>query len=136
VSTLLNAAGLPEPSPEIQRRLRAVHPGLFLRFISHLPQAWAICMQWGEGDVRYAQVQAQTVAPDRTHDIIGYLPMDCSVDNAPGLLEHSLRTFPSDAANRAADFVAQAFPAEQQDVLEQSVEDITRELTKSRRKKR
>lgn len=133
---MLNAAGLPEPSPDIQRRLRAVHPGLFLRFIPHLPESWAICLEWEKADARWAQVQAQEVPADRAHDIVGYLPMGCTADEAPALLERTLRAFPSETAQRAADFVVQGFPEELQEVAAASIEEIARDMTKTRRRRK
>ena len=41
------------------------------------------------------------------HDIIGYLPMLCSVDEAPGYLERTFRQYPKDEVRRMADFVEQ-----------------------------
>ena len=104
---LLNGAGMPEPSSSVQRRLRAIHPDLFLRFIPHVAQMWAVCMHWPKEDSRRAQVKSGEVAPERAHDIIGYLPMDASTDDAPAYLERMLRTFPSEAVQKLAQFVTQ-----------------------------
>jgi hypothetical protein len=104
---LLNGAGAPEPSPSVTRRLRAIHPDLFLRFIPHVGTSWAVCMGWASNDPRREQVQRGEVGPDRAHDIVGYLPMDASADDAPGYLERMFRSYPSDAVKRLADFVVQ-----------------------------
>jgi hypothetical protein len=102
---VLSHRGTPEPSSEIQRRLAAVHPRLFLRFVEVFDAHWALCMRWEENDRRYAEMQQQTIDPDRAFDIIGYLPMDCSVDTAPSYIERALRQYPVEEVRRVADFV-------------------------------
>lgn len=103
---LLNHRGTPEPSPEIQRRLTAVHPRLFLRYVDVFDSHWAICMRWQENDRRYVEMQRQTIDPDRAFDIVGYLPIDCSVDAAPAYVERALRQYPVEEVRRVADDVA------------------------------
>lgn len=103
---LLNSAGTPEPSPEISRRLRMVHPGLHLKLLGATQEHWAICMSWGENDSRREWVRRGEYNPDKAYDIVGYLPLDCSVDQAPGLLERSLRAYPKEEMSRIADSVS------------------------------
>lgn len=102
---VLNHRGTPEPSSEIQRRLRAVHPRLFLRYVDVFDAHWALCMRWDEHDRRFGDMQQQTLDPDRAFDIIGYLPMDCPPDQAPAYIERSLRQYPVDEVRRIADHV-------------------------------
>lgn len=104
---VLSHRGTPEPSSEIQRRLRAVHPRLFLRFVDVFDAHWALCMRWDEHDRRFVDMQQQTLDPDRAFDIIGYLPIRCSPDEAPSYIERSLRQYPVDEVRRIADFVQQ-----------------------------
>ena len=92
MSVILNALGNPEPSAEVSQRLRAIDPKLFLRFIPHLPEHWAVCRGWDEQDDRWAEVRSGNADPSRAHDIIGYLPMGCSQAEAPAYLERTLRT--------------------------------------------
>lgn len=142
MAVLLNALGRPEPSPEVVRRLKKVHPNLFLRYIEHLPEQWAVCWTWPTSDVRWRQVQEGSVNPDRAFDIIGYLPMGCSADEAPAYLQRVLRSFPSADINALVDKVLawnDADPVQQQmhaaiaEVLDST--DPTG-LTKVRRSKR
>jgi hypothetical protein len=91
----------------VQRRLQAIHPDLFLRFIPHAAQHWAVCMKWQPNEERFAQIQSGEVNPERAHDIIGYLPMDCSAEDAPSYLERMFRTFPNEAVQSLANFVTQ-----------------------------
>lgn len=100
---LVNHRGTPEPSPEIQRRLAAVNPHLFLKYIDGLPEHWAICLRWAENDRRWQQVQAQMVDPNRSMDIVGYVPMGCSAEEAPAYLERSLRQYPKEEVQRIVD---------------------------------
>ena len=93
---VLSHRGTPEPSSEIQRRLRQVHPRLELRFIDGIDAHWAICLLWAENDPRWRHIQSQAIDPNRSMDIIGYLPMQCGVSEAPAYLERSLREYPSD----------------------------------------
>lgn len=104
---VLSHRGTPEPSSDIQRRLRAVHPRLFLRYVDVFDSHWALCMRWEENDRRFVDLQQQTLDPDRAFDIIGYLPMDCSADQAPAYIERSLRQYPAEEVRRIADFVQQ-----------------------------
>lgn len=104
---LLNHRGNPEPSPEIQRRLQAVHPRLELRFIQGIATHWAICLRWEDNDHRWQHIQSQEVNPNRSIDIVGYLPMDCSLDEAPAHLAKSLRQFPKEEVRRIADYVVE-----------------------------
>jgi len=107
VTVLLNAAGQPEPPTHVVARLRALHAGLFLRFLEHTGEHWAICLRWGPEDRRWEWVQQGETDPEMAHDIIGYLPMLCSVHEAPGYLERTFRQYPKDEVRRMADFVEQ-----------------------------
>ena len=100
---VLNHRGTPEPSSEIQRRLRAVHPRLSLRYVDAFHEHWAICMGWEDSDPRWQHVQSQDIDPLRSMDIVGYLPMRCTLDEAPAYLERSLRQFPRQDVQRVAD---------------------------------
>lgn len=91
---VLNHRGTPEPSSEIQRRLMAVHPRLSLKYINGVDHHWAICMRWDEGDERWQHVQSQEIDPNRSIDIIGYLPLACPPDEAPAYLTKALRQYP------------------------------------------
>lgn len=104
---LLNAAGTPEPSPDIQRRLRGVDPRLYLRFLAGIDSHWAICFEWSADDTRRERIQQRDLDPDKAYDIVGYLPMQCPVEEAPAYLERSLRSFPKAEIQRMADFVQQ-----------------------------
>lgn len=102
---LLNHLGTPEPSPEIQRRLRGVHPKLYLKYMSGGGRHWALCMDWNDNDHRRERIQRRELDPDKAYDIVGFLPMDCNVEQAPAYLEKALRTYPKEEIQRMADDV-------------------------------
>lgn len=100
---LLNSAGRPEPSPEIARRLAAITPRLTLRWLPGIGETWAVCLKWAEGDRRWQWVQEGKTDMDRAFDIVGYLPRDCSLDEAPAYLSRILRDYPrEDVRNMTA----------------------------------
>ena len=105
MTVLLNHLGTPEPSPEIQRRLRGVHPKLHLKYMTGGGRHWALCMDWSDNDHRMERIQRREVDPDKAYDIVGFLPMDCNVEQAPAYLERALRTYPKEEIQRMADDV-------------------------------
>jgi hypothetical protein len=50
-------------------------------------------------------VQTGQTDPASAYDIIGYVPVDCSVDEAPAHLERVFRTYPKDEVRNMADYV-------------------------------
>ena len=104
MTLLLNSNGTPEPSPEIRRRLQGIHGKLDLKYVTHAASNWAVIMWWENDDRRFEWVQSGQTDPARAFDIIGYLPIDCSPDEAPAYLGRMFRTFPrqnvSDLLNR------------------------------------
>ena len=134
---LLNSAGLPEPSPEVQRRLQAVDPHLKLQFVKGAGPSWAVSMRWHANDERWKRVQDGRADPNRAFDIIGYLPMDCGVDEAPAYLVRMLRDYPKQEVQNMVERVAQwnkqdAGKAE----VEQAVAEILDSPDPSQQKKR
>lgn len=107
MAVLLNSTGQPEPPTHVVKRLRALHAGLHLRFMEHTGEHWAVCMTWTPEDRRWEWVQRGETDPASTYDIIGYLPMLCSAEEAPAYLERTFRQYPKDEVRRMADFVQQ-----------------------------
>jgi len=106
MTMLVNSVGKPEPSPEIQRRLAAITPGLQLRFLDTIGARWAVTLVWGAEDRRWQWVQEERYDPAAAYDIIGYLPLECSPEEAPPYLERMLRTYPREDVQRMVDGVA------------------------------
>lgn len=104
---LLNSAGLPEPPTHVVARLRALHAGLSLKFLTHTGEHWAVCLAWGPEDRRWERVQTGQTDPASAYDIIGYVPVECSVDEAPAHLERVFRQYPKDEVRTMADYVQQ-----------------------------
>ena len=122
---VLSHRGTPEPSSEIQRRLRQVHPRLELRYVDAFDAHWAICLTWAENDRRWAMIQSNEVDPLRSVDIVGYLPMTCGAEEAPAYLEKSFREYPNEEVRRLTDFVAQyntVQPAQQ--AMEEAIAEV------------
>ena len=107
MAVLLNAAGQPEPPTHVVARLRALHAGLHLKYLAYTSQHWAVCMAWEGDDRRWERVQQGEIGPQSAHDIIGYLPLDCPVDEAPAYLERMLRQYPKEEVRNMADYVQQ-----------------------------
>lgn len=102
---LLNSAGQPEPPTHIVARLRALHAGLHLKFLTHTGEHWAICLTWQSDDRRWERVQTGETDPASAYDIIGYLPLDCPAEAAPAYLERTFRQYPKDEVRNMADQV-------------------------------
>jgi len=107
VPVLLNSAGQPEPPTAVVARLRALHAGLSLKFLTHTGEHWAVCMAWSPEDRRWERVQQGETDPASAYDIIGYLPVDCPTDEAPAYLERTFRQYPKDEIRQMADYVQQ-----------------------------
>lgn len=97
---LVNPRGMLEPSPEVRRRLRQVHPGLDLKYSPASTHAWLITMDWAPGNERWQWVKDGTTNPADAWDTIGYLPLHCGVDDAPQYLHKALREHPVDAVKQ------------------------------------
>lgn len=107
MAVLLNSTGQPEPPTYVVARLRALHAGLFMKFLEQTGEHWAICLRWSPEDTRWEWVQRGETDPEMAYDVIGYLPMLCSIDEAPAYLERTFRQYPKDEVRRMADFVEQ-----------------------------
>jgi hypothetical protein len=104
---LYNSAGRPEPSPAIVRRLRAIDSGLGLQWVTGVAGNWAVTMRWPEQSEKWRLVQSGELPADRAWDIVGWLPMDCPLDDAPALMERMLRTYPREDVQRLANAALQ-----------------------------
>ncbi len=83
-----NAAGNPMPSPELVQRLRergGPDIGLF-----YTKASWAVTQAWGEHDPRRERIKKGEMQPEYAFDICGYLPITCSLDEAPAYIAREL----------------------------------------------
>ena len=122
---LYNSAGRPEPSPEIARRLQAIDPGLKLQWVMGVAGNWAVTLRWPEHSDKWRTVQDGSVPADKAFDILGWLPMDCALDDAPALIERMLRTFPSEDVQKMANAVSHWNDAKAgQDAVEKAIAEV------------
>ncbi len=101
---LLDERGQPQPPAHILAECKKRDPHIGLRFANGLSgRGWAITWEWPAGDPRWARVRSGDVDPDGAYDIVGYLPFGCSVEDAPGYIDRSLRQYPVEEIRRIAD---------------------------------
>ena len=104
---IFGASGNPEPSPEIQRRLQAIHPRLFIEFMAVTGSHWGVYLKWAQGDARWEKVQKGFISEDKARDRIGNLPLDCGAEEAPGYLSKMFREYPREDVRNMADAILQ-----------------------------
>ena len=98
---LYNAAGQTEPSPEIQRRLRAVDPHLSLR--RNPSGGWWVTTDWHERDPRRAMIQRGEVSAEDAWDLLCEIPLDCGAEEVPGYIARLQRVNGSAEVRRLID---------------------------------
>jgi len=91
---LLGADGSPQPPQDILRRLQAIDPKLGMKFVDVPGKPWAITLGWGENDRRMGEVRAGKANPADAYDVLGYLPADCSLSEAPAYIGRFFGTYP------------------------------------------
>ena len=130
---VVGQGGIPIAPSEIVERVKRIHPALNLRFADGIGGVgWSITWEWPETDRRWQWVKDGRTDPAMAYDIIGYLPLDCSLDQAPGYLERSLRDYPreevSGLVNRMSHWNTVEKPKEQvQALVAATMDDIARE---------
>ena len=105
----------------IQRRLREIHGGLHLRMIQG---SWGVCMSWRDNDARREWIQTEAYDPSKAYDIIGYLPMDCPPDSAPGYLTKMFREYPREDVNRMLDAMEELNAQPAQAAVEAAIAEV------------
>lgn len=91
-SIILNHVGHPEPPSDVRRRLRAVHPGLDIKYIpGSIEGYWIVSYDWDRDDPRREMIRRGEVSAQDAWDIMCYLPMDMSVAEAPAFIERTMR---------------------------------------------
>lgn len=87
---LRDAEGRLQPPQELLARIERAHPRVSLRYTK---AAWAIIERWPEDSPRWAWVQDGSVPAEMAFDVCGYLPLTCSLDEAPAYIERELRSY-------------------------------------------
>lgn len=131
---LLTATGTPAVSPGLLARLTAVDERLGL--VWHPLGWWAVTWAWAPNDPRWAHVQQGREAETNAYDVVGQLPPDCSVDEAPAYLERSMRSMGREDVARLADRVRDHNARVTDPVVQQVAEDTVREATTRKKGRR
>lgn len=124
MSIILNSFGRPVPPLEINKRLKQVHPRLGLMFVEGIASHWAITMEWAEDDRRREGIRKGDTDPFRAIDIVGYLPMDCSLDEAPSLISQKLRAFPKEEVSKIANRMMMYNKEPAKEAVEQAIAEV------------
>ena len=92
---VLNLQGTPEPPTDIVAGLKRVHPNLGLRYQEgHGGRNWAFTWTWPDDEPRREWIKQGKMSPDSAHDILCYLPLDCTLDQAAQYAERALLAYP------------------------------------------
>lgn len=102
LSVITNLRGEPEVPSEVARSLAAVDAGMTLRWTAQ-GNVWALVRQWPETDRRWQWVRESRYNPSQAHDIIGYIPNDCPVEQVPSYVTNLLRDWPVADAKKVLD---------------------------------
>lgn len=102
LSVITNLRGEPEVPSDVARSLAAVDAGMSLRWTQQ-GKVWALVRQWPETDRRWQWVRESRYNPSQAHDIIGYIPNDCPVDQVPSYVTRLLREWPVADAKKVLD---------------------------------
>lgn len=97
-----DAGGVPLPPSHIVAALQAWEPALGLTY--HAVQ-WAFTWTWKENDPRRARVRSGELPEHEARDIIGYIPIDCSLEDVPSYAVQCLRQYPRDEVRKLVDSV-------------------------------
>ena len=61
---------------------------------------WAVVWDWPENDTRWERVRTQEIGRESAFDIIGYLPISCTLDEARPYIESHLKNYPKEEVSR------------------------------------
>lgn len=134
LSVVVTLAGDPQPPGDVLRRLEGI--GLTLEWSKQMTQ-WTVKRPWPMHDRRWKWVQEQKYDPKSAHDIVGYIPNDCSVDQVPAYLTRMLREWPVDGAKELLHKMVEynASDAPVQEAVEAAIEETVAEVTAPVKKK-
>lgn len=90
--------GSPAAPTYVVDGLKRIHPSLDLQYLAFPdPQGntaawWALVERWGDNDPRLEKVKKGELADGSAYDILGFLPLDCTADQAYGYVLNALRS--------------------------------------------
>lgn len=85
---------IPRPPSDLVAEIERRVPGAGLLYTR---ASWAITLKWREDDPRRRFIQSGEMQPHADFDVVGHLPVTCSLDEAPALIERELKNWPADA---------------------------------------
>lgn len=138
---MVDGAGTPQPPEELNRRLAAVDP---LLFVQYWAASWRVFRTWSPNDPRWARVRSQEIPPETARDIVAQIPAHVPVDEMAPYLERELRGCSVEDARKLADSLAQwntfdagkdAVDATIADVVEGTIQTLETPRTKGKRVK-
>jgi hypothetical protein len=98
---LVTERGGPVPPTEILAAIKRIAPELNLRFMPNFDRSqWAFTWEWPLRDPRWQWVQNGQADPQMAFDIIGYLPVHCSMPEAASYVEAHLKQYPVEDIRR------------------------------------
>ena len=110
--------GRPQPPQELVAKLQQYDPRIGLFYTN---AAWAITEAWREHDPRRQWIKAGEMQPEMAFDICGYLPVTCSIDQAPAYIERELRNCTAEQFQALRAAVVHWNDAQQDAIVENTV---------------
>lgn len=113
-----NAEGIPQPPTDLLERIRRENPGVGLFYTK---AQWAITEGWKDDDPRRERIKTGEMQPQFAFDICGYLPITCSLDEAPAYINRELTSWTAEQFKGIRDAVRHwndvVQPAAQEDLV-------------------
>jgi len=109
---------IPRPPSDLVAEIDRRCPGAGLLYTR---ATWAITLKWREDDPRRRFIQSGEMQPHGDFDVVGHLPLTCSLDEAPALIERELKNWPDDAFHELRDAVNQWNAVGREAAVEQKV---------------
>lgn len=61
---------------------------------------WKLTWEWPATDTRWSRVLSQEIPAESAYDVIGYLPMGCTAEDAPAYVETHLKSYPKEEISK------------------------------------
>lgn len=97
-----DAGGIPQPPSDILAALKRWEPALGLRYVN---VQWALTWEWKEHDPRRQWIKDGKYNANDAYDIVGYVPLDCPLEEVPAYAVKALRQYPREEVRKLADTV-------------------------------
>lgn len=99
---IVSELGRPLPPEGVVKSLHQVDDRLGLKYVAYhhrdginmnTDERWAIILNWGAEDDRRVMIQRGQMAPDAAFDILAYLPIDASPEDAFSIFANGAKQF-------------------------------------------